>query len=446
MKKRAPAAVILALAGIGILIGLGLHVHTSILLKRARERKNRNAILRFRMERGGEEAAIRRRLSEIRELGFKRHVPSRVMRRDEIESFVLRKMHETYSDDEIEGYELALKLFGVIPQDRRIGDILASLYASQAGGFYDYHTKTLYRVAGSPLKTVILAHEYTHALQDQHFGMSNLPLEIKDNDDRALAAMCIVEGDAMLASTDYLLKNPDLETFLGTAAAASDASGMDAMKKAPSFIREIAMFPYMKGTIFVEVLRKRGGWDAVNDLFRDPPVSSEQVLHPEKYLGPDRDEPQPAELKVDLAGLRKACPGEWRLARANVMGEFAVYALLNSRVLQRHARIASEGWGGDRYEIYRCGTRAVLSWSTRWDSRGDANEFFDRMSAALRKRLGAGAARSTPDATAWVCDGMSAAIELDKDKVHVVKATDGATMRALLSLFGLPAMRGSNAD
>ncbi len=447
MSRRAPAAVILVLAGIGILIGLGLHIHTGILLKRAAEVKNHNAILRFRIERGGEEAAIRRRLADIRELGFTRHVPSRVMRRDEIEAFVLRKLRETYTDEEVEGYELALKLLGVIPQDRSIGEILASLYTSQAGGFYDFHTKTLYRVAGSPLKTVILAHEYTHALQDQHFGMSTLPLEIKDNDDRALAAVCLVEGDAMLASTDYLLENPDLETVLGTAASASDASAMESLKKAPSFIRELAMFPYIRGTVFVETLRKRGGWDAVNGLFRDPPVSSEQVLHPEKYLDRDRDAPLAVELKVGLAGLKNACPGEWRVARGNVMGEFATYALLSGRMLQRHARIASEGWGGDRYEVYRRGATAVLSWSTVWDSRGDANEFFDWMSSALDERLRPGAAplKNTPNASAWVCDGMSAAIERDEDRVHVVKATDGKTIAALLPLFGLPS-GGDDAD
>ena len=229
-----------------------------------------------------------------------------------------------------------------------------------------------------------MAHEYTHALQDQHFDLSTLPLEDKKNDDRALAAQCLVEGDAMIVTMDYLLGYPDMEMILGTASSMVSGMGMKGLEEAPPFFTALILFPYREGTRFVESVKSKGGWGVVNRLYSDPPRSSEQIMHPEKYLR-RRDDPRKIEVKLTLEDLKVSTPGSWRLVHENVMGEYAILLLLREHLPERDARIASEGWGGDRYMVYRSGNDAVLAWSTVWDTPRDAGEFLSAVKRVLPK-------------------------------------------------------------
>ncbi|MFC1671979.1 hypothetical protein ACFL01_02465 [Planctomycetota bacterium] len=438
MNKRPAVSIVLFIVVVQVLLALGLYVHRAMLLGEVKSAKKDSAILRLRVERGREEVVIRRRVEDIRKLHFKWHVPSRVMKREDIKGYVLKKLAETYSEKEIKGYELSLKLFGAISEHEDIGNLLTSIYESQAGGFYDYHTKILYRIAGSPLRKAILAHEYTHALQDQQFGMSNLPLEIKENDDRALAALSVVEGDAMLVTSDFILRYPDMETVLGTVSSAADATSTEVLRKAPAFIREIIQFPYLKGTAFADLIRTHGGWEAMNALYERPPASTEQILHPEKYIGEMRDDPQSVEVAITLARLQEVSPEAWERVHHNVMGEYAVYVLLRARASRENAAVASHGWDGDRYATYAAGDKAVLSWTTVWDSVADAKEFLVCMSFALEAELGVDtASEALPTGAAWIHEDMCAAISQADTTVHLLKSREVATLRALLPYLGM---------
>lgn len=386
MRRTAvAAAVILSLAVGGEIIFLFRLVLQGVRLeKKNRAAKTELAFARLELERRGEEALIRRRAAELRGLEFSQPVPSKIMNRAEIRDFILGKMKEMFSDKEMDGYELALKLFGLIPDDADVRKIISDIYASQAGGFYDHHAGILYRVAGMPLSGAIMAHEYTHALQDQHFDLSSLPLEDKKNDDLALAVQCLVEGDAMIITTDYLFEYPDMEMLLGTVSSVASGMGMKGLQEAPPFFAALIQFPYMKGKQFVDEVKSRGGWGAVNRLYADPPQSSEQIMHPEKYLT-HRDNPRVVDVKLTLENVKASMPGSWRIVHDNVMGEHAILLLLKAHLPEKDARIASEGWGGDRYMVYRSGDNAVLAWSTVWDTPQDAEEFFCAVKRVLPK-------------------------------------------------------------
>ena len=384
-RATAAAAVILSLV-----VGCEIVYLLRLVRQRVRlEGNNRAAetelvVARLELERLRGETLIRRRAAKLRELEFDRPVPSKVMKRAEIKKFILGKMKEMFSDEEIDGYELALKLFGLIPDDADVKKIISDIYASQASGFYDQHAGILYRVPGIPLKSAIMAHEYIHALQDQHFDLSTLPLEDKKNDDLALAAQCLVEGDAMIVTMGYMLGYPNMEMVLGAVSSVVSGMGMKGLQEAPPFFSALIQFPYREGMRFVEGVKSRGGWGAVNRLYSDPPRSSEQIMHPEKYLA-QRDNPRAVEMKLTLEDLKASMPGSWRLVHDNVMGEYSIFLLLRANLPGRDARIASEGWGGDRYMVYRSGDNAVLTWSTAWDTPRDAEEFLSAMRRAMPK-------------------------------------------------------------
>ena len=383
-------AVMVAVVGISLILVCEVVWGIHLVRQRARlEAENRTAKTELaaalrNLEEYRRDALIRRRAGGLRGLEFKRYVPSKVMKRAEIRDFILGKIEKVFSEEELDGYELALKLFGLIPDDADIKKIISDLYSSQAGGFYDQHTKILYRVAGMPLKSAIMAHEYTHALQDQHFDLSTLPLEDKKNDDLALAAQCLVEGDAMIVTMDYLFRYPNMKMVLEAVSLVASGMGMNGLREAPPFFSALIQFPYLRGKEFVDGVKSRGGWGAVNRLYADPPQSSEQIMHPEKYLV-RRDDPRTVKMKLTLEDLKASMPGSWRLVRDNVMGEYSILLLLRAHLSERDARIASEGWGGDRYMVYRCGDNAALVWSTVWDTPLDAGQFFFAVKRALPK-------------------------------------------------------------
>lgn len=236
--KRAVTAAVIAICLILVFEaawGICLVYQKIRLEEKARTARTELAAAKLELERRRGDARIRRRVAGLRGLVFRKPVPSRIMNRRQISDFILGKMKDMFSDEEIRGYELALKIFGLIPQDADIKKVIADIYTSQAGGFYDQHTGILYRVAGMPLKSAIMAHEYTHALQDQNLGLSSLPLEDKKNDDLAMAAQCLVEGDAMLVTMDYVIAYPDVEMVLGAVSSVVSGMGMKQLQEAPPF-------------------------------------------------------------------------------------------------------------------------------------------------------------------------------------------------------------------
>jgi hypothetical protein len=308
------------------------------------------------------------RVEALRGLRFTRvpmpvEVSAAVARREGLED-----LDRSYPAARRHADEAILRRLGLIDPGVDLRKISASLYGEGGvAGYYDPRSKRLRIVAGAAtgsrvLREVTLAHELTHALEDQRFGLSP---EEGTNDDRALARLALIEGSATLVMERYLLRYfSAADAFAGVLGSAF-SSGPDL----PPFLQAQLLFPYTGGMTFVQDLVRRGGgrWTLVDlaDRVR-PPDSTEQVLHPDKYLRVE--EPLPVSLDVGL-GVG------WRRAAAGVWGEWATSELVGSR--------AAAGWGGDRYELWERGgqRRLVMRW--RWDTRRDAREFL----AAVRARL-----------------------------------------------------------
>src|SRR4029453_19272626 len=238
--------------------------------------------------------------------------------------------------------------------------------------------KQLYAVSEtrrfSPTNQIILAHELRHALQDQYVDLhAQVPESVSDYDDRRLAWMCLLEGDATLVMERFVLAAglPGLEE-------APDASGFSLpgvpdVPGATPVVRDQLVQPYFAGRELAEAIWKKGGAVALRAAWDRPPRSAEQVLHPEKYFADERPrvvEPPPA-------------PSGSTLVAEGVLGELLMRTLLEGQ------ESAAAGWGGDAYRLWDTGGGALLVWRTVWDGPEDGREFAAALAARFARRHGA---------------------------------------------------------
>ena len=299
--------------------------------------------------------------SRIRQLPFKTPVIYEVLDRAGIRQVVAGKMSEEYSDQEIRNMSTGLSALGLLPPNFPLKQTYIDLLGEQIAAFYDQHQHKLFMFQDASLENaqnrVILAHELTHALQDQNFGLLKLPLEAKDNDDRALAASALIEGDATLVMTQYMTQDLTWRTFTDTVGYSMTQS-MEEIRKAPRYLREMLVFPYLKGQQFCAAVFARGGYPALSAVYANPPASTAQILHPEEYFPESREDPVPVVFPDTTFQGEKPLDD-------NVLGEMGCRILFAQADAGTAEQIAA-GWRGDRYLVYAGGNELV--WDTIWNS------------------------------------------------------------------------------
>jgi hypothetical protein len=278
----------------------------------------------------------------------------------------------------VDANERLLKGLGLLPQNANLEDLYVELLGSQVAGLYSPDDKQLYVVSRSgnlgPTEKTTFAHEYTHALQDQNFDLKGLHLDEVGEGDRGIARLSLVEGDATLAMTLWQIDNlsqGELLQLLGESLNPEVSGSLEAM---PPVLRESLLFPYTAGLSFVQSLQV-GGWERVNDAFKNPPASTEQILHPEKYAAGE----QP--VKVDLPDdLATRMGSSWKAGLEDTLGEFQLRVWLDQAGAASpvSAPVAAAGWGGDRVALLDGPDGAwAIALSTAWDTPTDAEEFAD---------------------------------------------------------------------
>jgi hypothetical protein len=227
-----------------------------------------------------------------------------------------------------------------------------------------------------------MAHELTHALQDQHFNLRRFEKWPKGDSDAELAAHALIEGDATLAMTLYMAKYPLVALAFIRSLGSLDAA-TEQFKQAPRALRESLMFPYEDGSAWATQLYRRGGWKMVSDAFTKLPQSSEQILHADKYFAYE------APLKVSVPELKSVLGPNWKRIDSDVNGEWGFYLILDEFINDaEQSKRASAGWAGDRYVVYE-GNRpdqVFLVELSAWDTENDAKEFFDAYARRTRRR------------------------------------------------------------
>ncbi len=314
--------------------------------------------------------------------------------REEIRSYVERQLAEE-KPEELYADQRALEKFGLLPKGFDLVPFLLDLLAEQVAGLYDPKGQEFFIADWLPAEEqrIVMAHELVHALQDQHFQLKAWIDAAKPNDDAELARDAVAEGSATIAMFEFMARQlglpntnartmGDLDALLRSQMAAGLSSSPQ-LAKAPPFLRDALMFPYLDGAIFAQkVLKSMSGWEEFKSVFEKPPVSTQQILHPELFLA--GDEPQ----KVELAAADRALPKRWKKLDENLMGEFGLHALLKQLSGPEIAREVAPRWAGDRYSIFEDARnkKTLLLFRVQFSNEAAAIRFFGAFSDALEKK------------------------------------------------------------
>jgi hypothetical protein len=346
-------------------------------------------------------ATVEQQVETVRGLRYTAHVAVKALDQEQIDRRLSRNFEKTYPVDFYARRSQAWGTIGVIPAGTSIRDALLAFATGQVVGFYNPANKQLVYIGDSELSLTerfILAHELTHALDDQHFGLSRLDSVAARCDDEAFTAgLGAVEGSAQFFATQVILRFPS-DAPLGGGGDGGSLEGV------PPFISNLQLWPYGAGMAFVQRLDDRGGTELVNRALTTFPASTEQIIHPDRWPS---DTPQP----VNVPDLGPSLGAHWRDLDVMTVGEAWLQLMLELRLTAGDAGRAATGWGGGLYRAWTDGTRTAVVLRTVWDSPDDTQEFAE----AMGEWIGGSAFIGTPNGI-WVDVGF---------------ASDGATLDAL---------------
>jgi hypothetical protein len=365
-------------------------------------------------------AAMLKETSELRELSILKAVKSGAQSRADIERMIIKNLDADTTPAEMHAAEVLLRAFGLAPRDFAYRTFLVKLLTEQVAGYYDPKVQQFYLADWIELdgQKPVMAHELTHALQDQHFNLKRFEKWPKGDSDAELAAHALIEGDATLAMTIYMTKNPLVAlAFIKSLGGQEIAS--EQFRRAPRALRESLLFPYEEGSAWATQLYKRGGWEMVSQAFTKLPQSSEQILHADKYFAYE------APQKLSLPEFKTMLGPAWKRIDYDVNGEWGCYLVLDEFLNnQSESKQASAGWGGDRFALYETGKpdEYFIAQITAWDTPTDAREFFDAYAKRTSKRYpDAKETKATEDRMEWQTGSGGVAMELRGSRVAIVE-------------------------
>jgi len=364
--------------------------------------------------------SIEQAVAAIRELPPPAEIPVSYINRDQLRGELDAQITKSYPPEKAIPEERVLKYLGLI--DRNVDLVSEFRRALGEGviGYYDDGTKQLQVVSDTqaitPLNEITMAHEITHAVEDQNFDLAALTGEAGSGDaDRDTAVLSLIEGDATVVEQAYTMQ---VMSGMDLASALFGSLGaLGATSTTPPYLLHSIEFPYLTGSEFVNALYSQGGWQAVNQAYAQPPASTEQVMHPDKYLAGE------APVTVAIPDLSGAIGSGWNIQAEDSIGEFDVRELIGTELPRTRARTAAAGWGGGSYRYYERNGQPLLVLSLVWDSDKDADEFAGGIQVVLAKRYSGSftgapvAALSSPDG-AWVFfrEGNKTALVLASDE------------------------------
>jgi hypothetical protein len=327
-------------------------------------------------------------VERIRGLRFKKPVPVKVVGDADTRAHVLARLETMTSREEIEADSAAYRLLGLLPPGVDLLESLLGVLEEQVGGYYDPEAETFYLLDDMPAAaaSILMAHELTHALEDQHFDLDRRLRGAKADDDRLFAYSAVHEGSATLlmgislaeALAQGRMKLDALQAFAET-----EAGRGEKLAALPAVLRRNLMGSYLLGAAFFGGVGGGAGFPAerVTQAYRDGPTTSEQILHPDRFWK-ERDLPRAVTLGQGAAALGEG----WRQVADGTLGELTLGVLvgaptpsdMTAAAMSGPAAWTNEaatGWDGDRWELWQREGKRIVLLATAWDSAADAGEF-----------------------------------------------------------------------
>jgi hypothetical protein len=311
---------------------------------------------------------LKKAVVRIGQLPFKTDLPVRYIDKKQLEKYIIRIFDQDYPDEMAEKDAFFLYTMGFVPRKINIKKARKRILINNIGGLYNEKTGELFALKEyrevNRINAMVIIHELRHSIQDQHFDLSRVLGTLSDFDDRKLAVLAAVEGDASLVMVEFGGMIPDLLTSYHADAllSFSPLSNTAVLYDYPDILKHQLTMPYISGLKFTHALFKKKKWKVVNRILKSPPVSSEQVIHPEKYLKGE----QPVPVKIGFK------PDRYTLYHSGVIGEFYLGVLIKGG---GEFLDLARGWGGDRFEIFRRPSHYVLLWESLWDKEKFAGNY-----------------------------------------------------------------------
>jgi hypothetical protein len=380
-------------------------------------------------------------------LPIKHPVKRQLADREQVRRFIEHRIEDDPDAKRLGREEIVLKKFGLLPRNFNLRSFLVDLLQEQVAGFYDAKSKTVYLLdwVDPEQQKPVLAHELTHALQDQNFKLEKMSEAARRNDptglqadERISAQQAVTEGQAMIVLMDYTLskmgtsvqQQPALVDLMQSEMSSADPS-MVVFNRAPLFLQQVLLFPYRYGTLFERDLLVKGGKErAFAGVLRNPPQETRQIMQPATYLdGSDVPPLRPVSFdKIIGSGYKK-----WDLSP---MGEFDVYLLLTRYAGAETADVLGRQWRGGYYwagvtpsaarsdeEAHTTGDIAS-AYVSRWASADAATQFAAAYSGGVPRRYPGAQKVSAAGQLAWETSDGLITIEPQGDTVLVMESFD----------------------
>jgi len=336
----------------------------------------------------GEANRIARELTGISGMQLKHQVPCDFITKDKINEFLRKRVKDVAKPEEIRAEELTLKKFGLVPQDFDLAGNTIDLLTEQAAAFYDYEKKKLFitETTSPDSQEPVLAHELSHALADQTFNLAKFIHQARKSDDGSTARLAVMEGQATWLMSEYLARKmgqslKDSPALVAMMAKMTESTGQyPVFDQSPLYLRNTLVFPYTKGMLFQNAIYERSGKDGFAEVFRRPPVSTQQILHPDKYFANVKP------TDPDLPDVH--LPRGYKGLVGGSLGELEHGILLEQYTTKARADELAPHWRGSSFEVRenKKAGRAVLLYSVEWDTEAAARDYFDAYRQAMSKK------------------------------------------------------------
>jgi hypothetical protein len=387
---------------------------------------------------------IQAQVVELRGLEPLASVDRYLLTPEQLRTRVIEDFLEDYTPEDARDDALVLGVFGLLEPEFDLYDFYVELLSEQVVGFYDTDTKEMYVIQGSGFsgpERLTYAHEYVHALQDQHYqieeGLGYNDENCEVNTDYCAAISSLLEGDASLSEMQWLYTHAtaqdirDIQEFYQTYES-------PIFESSPSFLREDFIFPYRAGQVFVETIYEQSGWQGVDQVYANPPLSTEQILHPERY-------PDVVPVAVELQDMQTTLGEGWREVEQGIWGEWYTYLILaeglneTTRLDPATAQQAADGWAGDSYRVYSndSDNQVVLVLRTVWKNETEAAQFVEAFQQYADARFGP-ATTDGPSTWRWETGQLFSDLDLDQAETTWTIAPQIEVLELIRQAISLP--------
>ena len=328
-------------------------------------------------------------LTKISGMPLRHPVPCDFISKEKIKDFLNKRVKDVAKPEDLRAEELTLKKFGLVPADFDLTKNTIDLLTEQAAAFYDYDRKKLFitDTTSSETQEPVLAHEIAHAIADQNYNLAKFIKGGRKSDDGSTARLAVMEGQATWLMSELLARKmgqslKDSPALLAMMSGTNETGGgqFPVFDNSPLYLRLTLVFPYTKGMLFQNAVYNRDGQKGFAEVFLKPPVSTQQILHPDKYFSGVKPT-EPALPRPDLPKGYKSLVG-------GSLGELEHTVLLEQYSGKALAAELAPHWRGCVFNLLenKKESHLVLLYAVEWDNEDAARQYFAAYRALLAKK------------------------------------------------------------